>query len=217
MDPLKKILLYASGGNTCDEEDYITLLKEFIETKKLENVQILIRPHIKHKGDLERFLMFDGTDGIVIDKTGRQDSSLRDNWDISENYTANLFNSLSHADICINVGSTITIDAAVCGTPSINLNFDVREGINPHRSTKRLFTSDYVQALINTGGTWLAENKDEFLRIIQNLLARSRRNDSVKRDMENLISYMIYRNDGNASDRIVNVLEEISQRYHTGT
>jgi len=212
FNPSKKIILYVStGGDCCDEVDYIKLLKRYIENGDLKNVQVLIRPHLKYRGDMERFLSFEKYENFAIDKSDKQNSTLRDNWDTSINHISNLFNSLYHADICINIGSTIILDAAACGTPSININFDINKNVSPHRSTKRLYMSDYMKAATNTGGTLLINSEGEFLFGLKHILERGN-TDTLKEKREKLISYIMYKNDGMAAERITSAIGEIIER-----
>lgn len=200
FDPQKKIILYASAGaNCCNEIDYIRLIKRFIDDGKLKNTQVLVRPHVGYKNDVDRMREAGSFEGFYIYEGDNQTDKFRDNWDISESHLKNLFNSLYHADVCINAGSTITLDAMSCGTPVINLKFDINDNINFGSSIKRLYLSDYIWAIISADGTWLVNSEGEYLRALKEVLE-----DGVteKPGTKNTISRFIYKIDGKSGKRI---------------
>ena len=204
FDPTKKIILYgSSGANLCNEQNFVELLKQFIERGELINVQVLVRPHVGYKGDIERF---EGVkhSNIVVDKTDKQDPNFKDNWDPSEDHLRHLYNSMYHADVVVNVGSTLTIDAVVNNTPVINVKFDVKPSIDfKTRSVLRLFDADYLKALLATGASYVVENTDEYLKALQAVLQRGERKEE---GMARLVSEFGFKIDGNASKRITQAL-----------
>lgn len=210
FDPRKKIILFASsGGVDCiDEDDYIRLLQRYIKNGVLNNTQILVRPHLKYKNDRARFLPFEAHPGIIVDRTDKQNSVLRDNWDPSLEHSANLFNSLYHADVCITVISTITLDCVACGTPVININFDVKKNISSYRSVKRFYMTDYIKALTATGGTWVAGSEKEFLNALKEIVERGQKREEGR---SRLINYIMYKNDGKAAERIASTLSRLAE------
>ncbi|MAZ41042.1 hypothetical protein CL654_02905 [bacterium] len=205
FDPNKKIILYGStGGNCCKEDDYLELIHSHIEKGDLSNVQMLVRPHIGYKNDLKRFDSVGHYKEIVLDDTARLDDSFRDRWDVSEEYINTLFNSLYHADLCINIASTITLDALACDTPVININFDTKK-VNPHFSTRRLFLSDYIEAIRKTEATRIVEKKEYFIDAINDILSNGQ-SESEKVGMQKITEHLMYKNDGRSAERIKDAL-----------
>jgi hypothetical protein len=204
LDPNKKIILYGStGGNCCEERQFVDLLNKFIQEDKLSNAQVLVRPHLGYVGDLERFEPCEKPGVCVVDRTDKQSNKFKDHWDVSINHVNNLFNSLHHADVCVNMASTLTLDATACNTPAINVNFDVDPNVDPNWSTKRLYKSDYIGAATGTGGTWLTNSSAELLSALKEILEENKRKDQ---GVKKLIDYFVYKNDGQSSKRIVNYL-----------
>ena len=207
LNPSKKIILYGStGGNCCFEEDYIKLLNNYIEKKKIPNTQILIRPHIGYKDDLERFYFARKLPSIVLDESGKRDETFRDGWDTSEEYVDTLFNSLHHADVSINIASTLTLDAIACDTPVININFDIRENLSPHWSTKRLFLSDYIQEIVKQDATWVCESEKAFLSTLKHLLSDPSVKYDKKEGQKDIVDRLMYKLDGRSNERITRAL-----------
>ncbi|MDP3726502.1 MAG: CDP-glycerol glycerophosphotransferase family protein, partial [bacterium] len=202
LDPKKKIILYGSAGaNLFDESQYVSLIKRFMEEEKLSEANILVRPHVGYYGDVERFSSLGSDTQIVVDKSGKHNQAVHDPFDTSEDHVYNLLNSLYHADVCVNVASTLSLDAIACGTEVINFNFDIDHNIKPHKSVKRLFVSDYVKDLMATGGTFLARSKEEFLDMLKGVLEENK-----KKDTKEMIDIFIYKIDGKSAERITDAI-----------
>ena len=205
FDSKKKIILYGSaGGFFCEEAKYVALLKKYIDSGMFADAQILVRPHLGYKGDAERFSSVEGMPGIVVDKSDRQNYLLRDNYDTSKGHIYNLFNSLYHADVCINAASTLSLDAMACGTPVININFDIEKAGATGDSIRRLYGDDYLKELMAMESTWLVNSEDEFLHSLKNVLEKDGRKDTQK-----TIDRFIYKLDGKSAERIAEALLEI--------
>ncbi len=209
LDPNKKIILYGSAGaRLFDESRHVRLIQKFIHEQKIPDANILIRPHVGYAGDAERFSVFKGLGGIIIDMTDRQNHALRDHFDTSLEHSKNLFNSLYHADVCVNVASTLSLDAIACGTEVINFSFDT-EFVPETASVKRLFISDYVKHLMESRGTWLASNQEEFLIMLQRVLEKKERKNTRE-----TIDRFIYKLDGKSAERIAEALLQILNSKH---
>ncbi|MEK7178758.1 MAG: CDP-glycerol glycerophosphotransferase family protein, partial [Patescibacteria group bacterium] len=204
FDAGKKIILYGSAGaELFDETKHVLLIKKFMEEGKIPDANILVRPHLGYKGDVGRFSELEDVQGIVVDKSDKQNHALRDHFDTSREHVSNLFNSLYHADVCVNVASTLSLDAIACGTEVVNFNFDA-ELMPPESSVRRLFVSDYVKHLMDSRGTWFAENEEEFLEMLKAVLERGE-----KKDKQRIVERFMHKLDGKSAERIVETLIQI--------
>ena len=205
FDPKKKIILYGSAGaNLTDEPGYVELISEFVKEKKLGEVNILVRPHLGYKDDIKRFIKLEHLPNVAVDATDKQGDRFKDKWDTSWDHVINLFNSLRHADVCVNVASTLILDATACGTPVINPNFDIDENADPYTwSVRRLYKDDYIKAVLGTGAVCFPGSKEEFLETLKAILENGERN---KENEAKLIRAFLYRNDGKSASRIVEFL-----------
>lgn len=205
LNPNRPYILYgSSGADMCDESLFIELLREYIDIRGGDKLQVLIRPHIGYKKDADQFARFESDGRFSIDRTERQDARLRDNWDVSTYHLSNLFNSLTHAAVCINVASTLTIDATLCGTPVINVRFDPDATVDKkRRSVLRLFETGYIKDALSIGATWVVCSKKEFHTALDEIL----RDPSAKQTQrEKLIEEFAYRTDGKSAERVVDSL-----------
>lgn len=209
FNPRKKIILYTSAGaNVCSESDYVKLIKKYVDNGELKNVQILVRPHLGYKGDINRFEGIEKYNDFAVDKSDKPNNKFKDNWDTSKKHLNHLFNSLHHADVCVHAVSTMTLDAVACGTPVINIKFDVDNNISFELSVRRAYLADYVDAIVNTDGTWLANNEREFLRALRNILEYE---EKEKSGTKKLLNNFIYKIDGKSAERVVNNLINIAE------
>jgi len=205
LDPDKKIIMYASmGGIPGDEASYIELIRNQIINGKLANAQIFIRPHPNYRHQLDRFARLELHDGVVIDAYSKQKEENRDSWNMSKKHFQNLFSSLYYADVCVNFASTATLDAVVCGTPVINIKFDIEIDPEVYIPTQKFYKLDYVKAILKPGGTWVAESEEEFKMALQDILISGK-----KKDTRRLTKEFIYKNDGKSAERIANTLVDI--------
>lgn len=213
FNPKKKIILYGSAGaELFNETNHILLIHEFMKQGKIPEANILVRPHLGYRGDLERFLALEQHNGIVVDRSDKQNHALRDHFDTSIDHVHNLFNSLYHADVCVNLASTLSLDAVACGTEVLNFNFDVEEVKDQNASVKRLFISDYVRHLMDSGGTWLAQNEEEFLNFLKAILEREEKKEKSK-----LVNGFLDKNDGRSAERIADALVRIANQKGLNT
>lgn len=200
FDPAKKIILYASNGiSASGEAVYVELINKYIEEGKLKDTQVLIRPHLGWLDDEKKFSRIKEENGIAIDRSAKRNMRFKDHWDISENHLKQLFNSLYHADVCINIASTMTLDAAACGTPAININFDVDRNLPMDKSVKRLYISDYFKEVVDAGATWVVESEKELLEALKGILENGERKEEKQKSF---IEYFMRKNDGRAAERI---------------
>ncbi len=205
FDPNKKIILYGSTGGHCfSEADYLLLIQEFKEKGYLKNAQILIRPHLGYVGDVNKFEKLEKYEGFAIDRTDKQSDKFKDHWDISKSHLSNLFNSLYHADICINIASTLTLDSLFSNTEVININFDVQKDIDSNQSVKRFYKADYIEAVTSFGATWLVESKEDFFEALVGIVEKDLKKDAETK--KKMIEYFTYKNDGQSARRVADSL-----------
>ena len=197
--PKKKIILYGSTGAGFEENCYIELIQSFRERGVLKDVQVVMRPHIGYEGEMKKFTLLEKYRGFVVDQTDKQSANLKDRWDVSMNHVKNLFNSMHHADVCMNIASTLTFDASACGTPVVNVSFDCQK-TEYKKSLARIYETDYFAAVIKIGATYLARNEKEFS---ESLVASLADKNSKAEQRKRLIDYFVYRVDGKSSERLV--------------
>lgn len=202
LDPNKKIILYASNGiSASGEAIYVKLIKKFMKQGKLKGVQVLIRPHLGWLNDEKKFDSVKEYEDFVIDNSHKQNLRFKDHWDTSENHLRHLFNSFYHSDVCINIASTMTLDATACNRPAININFDVEKNLPMDKSVKRLYISDYFKAVIGFKVSRVVKSEEEFLQALKKILEKGW---EKPKQYQEFIEYFMNKTDGRAAERIAN-------------
>jgi hypothetical protein len=126
MDPHRKIILYATGSPNFIKTEYdaaVVFQKYFADDPELNQNQLLFRPHPNkdnnelqhlHKPEQHCFVQFTSQAGLKTEERNLDKESMF-LW----------VNTFRHADVVVNLSSTVTLDAILCGKPVINLNFDM--------------------------------------------------------------------------------------------
>jgi hypothetical protein len=90
-------------------------------------------------------------------------SAARDGWTLpSGDDYARLTSSLAHADACLNVASTLSLDAAILDRPVICLDFSA-EPDSPRDMLYAEYEAEHYAPLVQSGGLRLARNWGELL------------------------------------------------------
>lgn len=198
FDSNKKIIFYGSTGSPCDyEAEYVDLILEFLKKEKLDH-QILIRPHIGYVDDHKKFEKYKDQKGVAIDR-GKQNLSLRDNWDISDDHLKYLYNSIYHSDVSINIASTLTFDSIAIGTPVINIFFDSKKR-ELNDSVTRFYKTNYISEVAKFNGAWIADSKENYFKALKEILVDKK---TKKENVEKMIKYFLHKNDNHTGDRLV--------------
>lgn len=203
-DPQKKLILFSStGGDMCDEAYFVEMIRAFMDAGEIPDANIIVRPHIGYRKDIERFSRLSALRGVIIDAHDRQQSDkFKDNWDTRIEHVHHLVNSLYHADVVINLASTMTLDATACGTPVINPAFNP-PGAPRHHSATRLYGTDYVRAVRETGIAWVPESMEEYKNALHEILIGGGKRPH---EMQKVIHYFMFKNDGRSAERLADAV-----------
>ncbi len=214
LDAKRKIILYTSAGKGVPEDaTIVSLIIEGMKSGVIEGeVQLLIRPHFKYRNDNAKFKLFARVPFVAIDARGSGESlsSFRDEMNLNREHTERLINTLYHSDMVVNVASTITLDAAVFGKPSVHPM--LREAIGnkaPGDSYLMFYESDYVKALQATGANELARSKTELYQAINYCLKNPQARVAERQVM---LERFCYRIDGESGRRLVQVLIDFTNQ-----
>ena len=76
---------------------------------------------------------------------------------------ARLVSTLLHADACINVASTMSLDAAILDVPVICAAFALGESSAEHDACRTYYATDHYRPIVESGGVRLAGSLDDLL------------------------------------------------------
>ena len=202
LDPRKRLIVYAAVGILISyhEVNVIRTIADIVAEHEVpDDVQLLVRLHPAYPSDEEKL------QGMLLvvsrpGKVGAEHNPLRFDFEFHERETRELAATLAHADVIMQSGSTIAIDAACFDTPIISIGFD-GDGFKEvwERSAKRLLEKDHFQAIIETSGTWTVFSHDELVEALNAYLTDPTRD---REGRARIVSEQCYLLDGNAGKRI---------------
>jgi CDP-glycerol glycerophosphotransferase (TagB/SpsB family) len=207
LDPARKLIMYGTGskdtGSTkmdaiTPEPEIVEFIADAIEEGKIDSsVQLLVRLH--PRANPEHYKKLEGRKNVVVHVPGR-DVSFQDRL-FSQKDDVEFAESLMHSDLVINLGSTVSIDAAVFNRPIICVNFDFR-GERPYKySMKRMYDFDHYRKLVELGGIRLSESREA---LITDINAYLKNPELDKAGRQNIVDKQCYFRDGQSGARIAN-------------
>tara|TARA_B100000029_G_scaffold230656_1_gene228124 strand:+ start:45431 stop:46822 length:1392 start_codon:yes stop_codon:yes gene_type:complete len=210
----KKILLYATGtAQLSDSEPFIVkMIYDMIQNNEFDYpCQLLLRVHPRRS--LSDFKdLFDKPD-VIIQTPGKESKEFKDSgyvWKSDFTDYSILSNTLHHADVMINVASTITIESCLFDTPVVNIGFDANLKPDFNRSVKRHFQYSHYIDIVKSNGVKIANSETELNKLINRYL-----NDpTLDSDGRNLIvdNQCSFR-DGKSSDRLLRYIIDFTKEY----
>jgi glycosyltransferase involved in cell wall biosynthesis len=171
LNPEKPFIVYALGSpNLIREHHGAFKMAKRCAAGELGDVQLLIRPHPQFDDGREADILKNFPANVVVQKTGNAGRKLTDRFQ-DENQIREWVNTFRHADVVVNLSSTVTIDAAICDRPIVNLDFDPEPGKPNQRLVKdinHLWT--HFKPIAESGGIWLVNDYNEMVHAVKTYL-----------------------------------------------
>lgn len=115
---------------------------------------------------------------------------------------ARLISSLVHAEACINVASTITLDSAILDKPAIGIDFSA-ECDAPRGIMYEEYHVEHYRPLVERGGLRVAHSWAELIELVELAIADPRRDSPRRAEMVRHECGVV---DGHAADRLAAAL-----------
>ena len=171
LNPNLPIIVYAIGSpNFLQEHHGAIKFAERVASGEFGNVQLLVRPHPIHdRGELNSY--FDKFAPLVrLQETPNANIELVERSQ-DEEQILEWVNTFRHADVVINLSSTVTVDAAIFDKPVINLDFDPQ----PSKTDQELIKDinhkwNHFKPIAESGGVWLVNSFDEMAHAVKSYL-----------------------------------------------
>lgn len=172
LDPAKPVLLYCLGSPNMIREDFgaLAFVERAMQHPVLSKTQIIIRLHPGHKeGKLTEIDKIRETyPQVVIQGT-------RKYWETfpfqGEEAIVEWINTVRHADVVINLASTMCVDAAIFNRPVVNINFDPQPGGPNHQMVREInSTWNHFSPISKSGGVWNVSSYDEMVTATETYL-----------------------------------------------
>jgi len=201
----KRLIVFSPAGSKFISTDWqiCQVLKDAYSSGKLpSNVVTLIRVHPTNPVD---FGSFEPDENFIVEKPGVIFGGLSEKRkELDKTALLHLLDTLNHADLVINVLSSIVIDASVFDKPVITVGFEGWEKHVPFGSSvKRYHLDENMKTLLGVGGTKIARSPEELIESI-NFYLKNKNHDHEGR--KRIIDQQIWKLDGMAKKRIAESL-----------
>lgn len=206
LDPQKKLIVFAAASPNLlpKQPEVIDLLIDSVVVGRFGvPVQLLIRTHPRTTMDYLRTkasvagvtIQYPGA-GYVADRVTR-------GWQNGRDEQREFAETIHHADVVVNVASTVCLDCAALDRPTVCIAFDGYENNPYHRSVLKHYDFDHFRPVMESGGVRIARSRDELVQAVRAYL------DNPQLDSEGrarLRAVGCYRVDGGAAERVAEAL-----------
>lgn len=209
LDPNLPIIVYAIGSpNFLKEHHGAMHLAKQVEDGVLGDVQMVVRPHPIHdNAEMQEF--FRGFSRVRLQSSPNAGRKLSER----SQDTAQIIewvNTFRHADVVVNLSSTVTIDAAIFDKPVVNLDFDPQPGQTDQQLIKdvnHLWT--HFKPIAESGGIRLVNDFSELIEAVR-LYLKNPELDSAKR--RSIAEYVCGHLDGRSGERMARAIIDFVHR-----
>jgi hypothetical protein len=215
LDPVKRFVLYGLPGDwkSPDTRAVLAHLHERIEAGAfVKPLQVLARSHPKYRDSSEGFpsahIVFDRP-GMYFGKGGEfsiDSSASANQWTFRDEDIIHLANSIYHSDAVLNVDSTLTLDAAALGRPSILVAYDGDRTLSHKRSIAYIYEREHYRNVVATGAAPMARSHEELERLINQFLAEP---GYLSAQRAVLKEKLLFKSDGKSGERMGNAVLEM--------
>jgi hypothetical protein len=207
LDPQAPYLFFAMSAQRFSpyEIDIVEGLAKAIEDKQLGNkTQLIIRPHPQNmQGNMAsqswlKRLRALKSERVAIDSPRLLESNLR--WSLQQNDMTYLAKLLAGCSICLNSGSTISIEALLLDKPVIITSFDANFKLPYWKSARRLIDYTHLAKVIALGGITVVRSFEELFQWIPTYLDHPA---YLHQERQYTAQQECYQLDGKATERAV--------------
>lgn len=205
----RPFIVYAVGSPNFlkGEPDGAEYLARRVAAGELGDVQLLVRPHPIHD-NAEMVSRFAGLgDRVRLQATSRPGTPLTARSQ-DERAIIDWVNTFRHADVVVNLSSTVTIDAAIFDRPVVNLDYDPAPGGADTpliRDINHVWT--HFAPVAQSGGVWLVKDGEEMVAAVRGYLE----NPALHRERRRWIAeYVCGHLDGRNGERMARAVAEFA-------
>jgi len=172
-DPNRKLIaLTTTPRSLYSHHDHVLrVLVKAMESGQLVNAQVLVRLH--PRDEFDAYQEFANTPHVIIEKPFRDTVKVADGLaiDVMPEHQKHLGDTLHHADVVVNVASTISIEACIFDTPVVNINFDGPDESAYVKSARRYYSFTHYVNITRRGAVRVATSPEALVRDVAAYLA----------------------------------------------
>jgi len=208
-DPGRKLIaLTTTPRSLYSHHDHVLRgLVKAMHSGALTNAQVLVRLH--PRDEFDAYKEFAHTPHVIIEKPFRDTVKVADGLaiDVMPEHQKHLGDTLCHADLVINVASTITIEACIFDTPVVNINFDGPDASPYVKSARRYYSFTHYVNITSRGAVRVATSPEEMVREAAAYLADPSRDAAGRKQV---VLDQCQFTDGRSAERVVRlILDEL--------
>ncbi len=198
------------------EIDIVEWLAATIERNELgKNLQLVVRPHPQNvQGSMSKSSWLKRLDKlqskrVAIDYPRLVNSKVK--WSMQKHDMDHLSKLLAGCQLCINSGSTVSIDALILDKPVILTSFDGSAQLSYWKSARRLIDYTHLKKLVELGGVQVVRSYSDFKSSIQQYLQNPDHDLDQRRET---LKQQCYKNDGQSTQRVVKAVQQILKKLN---
>jgi CDP-glycerol glycerophosphotransferase (TagB/SpsB family) len=178
-------------------------MAERVARGELGDVQLLVRPHPIHDNNEMTEHLKQYYPRVILQQTSEAGTPLTArSQDV--NKILEWVNTFRHADVVINLSSTVTVDAALFDRPVVNLDYDPEPG-RPNqefvKDVNRVWS--HFKPIAQSGGVWQVGSPDEMIAAVRTYLAYPELHREQRRW---IATYVCGYTDGQCGARLANAI-----------
>ncbi len=207
-DPSRKLIaLTTTPRSLYRHHDYVLrALAAGLQNGELRDAQVLVRLH--PRDERPAYDAFAGLPNVIIEKPFRDTITVADGLaiDVMPEHQRHLGDTLCHADVVVNVASTISIEACIFDTPVVNICFDGAEEPYVTSATRYYSFTHYVN-ITSRGAVRVAQSAPEMVAMVARYLAEPALDAAGRRQV---VLDQCQFTDGRSAERVIQcVLDEL--------
>jgi hypothetical protein len=213
LNPELPLIVYALGSpNFLKEHQGAIDLAERVFRGELGRVQMLVRPHPIHDNAELHNIFVKFAPQVRLQQTPNAGRRLTERSPDEEQITE-WVNTFRHADVVVNLSSTVTIDAAIFDRPVVNLDFDPQPGQANQELIKDINHKwNHFKPIAESGGVWLVNNFNETATAVKNYLQNPALHQEKRRW---IVEYVCGQLDGKCGERMANAITEFHEKIYS--
>lgn len=202
----KKIILYAGGPVSLfkDEPQYLAHLNEAFKAGKIDGTKavILFRSHPLDKK--ERWHALVGDSPYIIYDAAQSGKEKFDYTNVTEEDIRKLMSTVKHADVQINLVSTMAIDGSVFHRPQIGPYYTELDKARKEKLTRMMYMQEHYLPITKSGAINMPASKEAFINMVSEALHDP---DKYTTHCDDCLDTMITYKDGKTTGRVIAALK----------
>jgi hypothetical protein len=203
------VIVYAIGSpNFLQEIHGAIFMAEMVAKGELGDVQLIVRLHPQFDFAKEVVLFEKFGSRVRVQYKDDKGKALNRRFQ-SENEIREWVNTIRHADVVVNLSSTIAVEAALLDRPVVNLDYDPQPGQPNQELIKDInHVWTHFKPIALSGGLWLVNDRQELLAAVKAYL----RNPALhSEDRRKIAEYVCGYLDGRSGERMADAVVDLTR------